>query len=207
MNLPDKLLTLANSGESIYKDKGSRFLGFAQRVDSEVQMREWVKQLRKTHPSAAHVCWAFVGGYDASDEYSTDDREPSGSAGKSILKAIQTAGLTFTGVAVVRYFGGKLLGVPGLIQAYSIAATEAIGSAGLEPRNIMHQIFQPCLFERHHEVIRLCKKYHIKFFPDQQQGTSGITFEVSPSVKDELLRNLLDQQFHAAEQLTILDKL
>ncbi len=186
MSLPDTFLTIKSVSEGEYKDKGSRFLAFAFAIKGEDDAKEWLKKLRKEHYAAAHVCWAFVLGCEGEIEKSSDDREPSGSAGKPILRALLERKLTFTLVAVVRYFGGKLLGVPGLIQAYGEAARDALSPETMIEKKVHHVVFQPCEFERQHEIIRVFKHHLVKFYPDVQDAVPGITFEVAPS-KNELV--------------------
>lgn len=201
--LPDSFQTLASPSQADFRDRASRFLAFAFPVETELEMREEVKKLKREHHAATHVCWAWVGAYDGSEEKSTDDREPSGSAGKPILRAIQEKGLTQTGVAVVRYFGGKLLGVPGLIHAYGESARLSLEAAQVETRKVLLQYFQECEFEVQHEIIRICKKHQIKFYPDHHQGLSGITFELPPSIKDPFLLALSERGFSETKEIRI----
>lgn len=107
----------------IPKIKGSRFLAFVAPVQSEADAMEHVALVRKLHHAARHVCWAWR---TRDGGRSSDDGEPSGSAGRPILQAIEGAELTEICVAVVRYFGGTKLGVGGLVRAYGGAAAEAL---------------------------------------------------------------------------------
>lgn len=127
--------------------KKSRFLGYAARTASEDEARDFLALVRREHREARHVCHAFVLGPDRSIQRSSDDAEPSGTAGVPILKAIaarQTSpGLTELSdmtVAVVRYFGGIKLGAGGLVQAYSEAAAAVLDAAPLVDRRRMRLI-------------------------------------------------------------------
>lgn len=113
----------------IPKIKGSRFIGSVAPAGSEEEAREHVASVRRLHHAARHVCWAWVIGADGATSRSSDDGEPSGSAGKPILAAITGRELTFAVVAVTRYYGGKKLGVGGLVRAYGGAAAEALDRA------------------------------------------------------------------------------
>lgn len=135
----DAYLTLSGTGEAIYTEKRSKFLAFAYPIANEDEARQHVAALKKKFYDARHVCFAYVLGYDASFTRSNDDGEPSSSAGRPILGAIRSAGLTFTLVAVVRYFGGVKLGTGGLVVAYKTAATEALLAAPQEERLVMEQ--------------------------------------------------------------------
>lgn len=109
-----------------YKDRGSRFLAYAHPVDTADDFKKILKGLREEHPKAAHHCFAYRLGTDGNNFRSSDDGEPSGSAGKPILGQIDSKNLTNTAIIIVRYFGGTLLGVPGLINAYKTSASLAL---------------------------------------------------------------------------------
>lgn len=190
MSLPDNFYTLLATTSSEFKDKGSKFIAYAFAITDEADFKQKLKEIKKEHYSAAHVCWAFVLGPSKEIEKSSDDREPSGSAGRPILGAILSKDLRFVAVAVVRYFGGKLLGVPGLINAYGTAAKEAIAHANLVQKKVYYRVFVASEFSQQHEIIKLCKQSNIKFFPDMQNQWQGITFEIHPSFKDALLTTL-----------------
>ncbi|MDZ4669130.1 MAG: YigZ family protein [bacterium] len=202
--LPDSYLTLGQLYKGEFKDKGSRFLAFAFPVKDEEEAREILKLLRKEHHAAAHVCWAYVLGYDGEFEKSSDDREPSGTAGRPILRTLQEKKLTFVLMAVVRYFGGKLLGVPGLIYAYGTSASMALEHASVVEKKLYHRTFQPCDYTLHHEIIRICKQNQLKFFPDIQSSTPGITFDVCSTDKAKVLESLQSFGFLAPIELAVL---
>ena len=135
----DAYLTLSGAGEAVYTEKRSKFLAFALPVADEEAAKSEIARLRKAYYDARHVCYAYVLGNEGQHTRSNDDGEPSGSAGKPILNQITAAGLTYTLVAVVRYFGGVKLGTGGLAVAYKTAAAEAIASAPTEERLVMAQ--------------------------------------------------------------------
>lgn len=120
------MFKLQTDGESLLKDRGSRFIGFAIPVESAEAAQEQVQLLRKRYHDARHHCYAYRLGQTGAEHYATDDGEPSHSAGTPILGAIRSAELTDLVVVVVRYFGGAKLGVRGLIEAYRGAAAEAL---------------------------------------------------------------------------------
>lgn len=131
--LEDTFLTIAAETEGIYKSKGSKFLAFAYPVDSEDEVKEKVNLLRKKYFDARHHCYAFRLGINGKRYRANDDGEPAHSAGKPILGQLLAYDLTNTLVVVVRYFGGVLLGVGGLIQAYKNAAADALSKAEIVP--------------------------------------------------------------------------
>ena len=125
----DAYLTIKLSTEGLYKEKGSRFISYAFPVSTQEEIKMHLETLRRQHHAARHHCYAWMLGVNRDNFRSNDDGEPSGSAGRPILGQINSFNLTNILVVVVRYFGGKLLGVPGLINAYRTAAGSALLSA------------------------------------------------------------------------------
>lgn len=118
--------TLAAPSEGLYKEKMSKFISFAIPVKSAAEAKEQVARIANKYHDARHVCWAYMVGPERKDFLSSDNGEPSGTAGKPILGQINSFGLTDIVIAVVRYFGGIKLGTSGLISAYREAARQAI---------------------------------------------------------------------------------
>lgn len=118
--------TIEKSSGAEFKDRGSRFLAYAFPIQSADDFKKQLKALKEEHPKAAHHCFAYRIGTDGNNFRAGDDGEPSGSAGKPILGQIDSKDLTNTAVVVVRYFGGTLLGVPGLIHAYKTVTSLAL---------------------------------------------------------------------------------
>lgn len=104
--------TIEKSGTAEFRDRGSRFIGYAFPVSSVEQFKKELEQIKKEHPKATHHCFAYRIGLDGNSFRVNDDGEPSGSAGKPILGQIDSKELVNVGVIVVRYFGGTMLGVP-----------------------------------------------------------------------------------------------
>lgn len=131
--------TLATPAEAEFKDKGSRFIAFAYPVRSVAEVKPYVDALRQGHHKARHWCYAYRLGTDGNQFRANDDGEPSGSAGRPILGQIDSAELTDVLVVVVRYFGGTLLGVPGLIHAYKTATAEVLQTAEVVEKILKNQ--------------------------------------------------------------------
>jgi uncharacterized YigZ family protein len=112
-----------------FKDRGSKFLSYAYPIHQVQDVKDRLQELKKAHPKAVHHCYAYKLGTDGTQYRANDDGEPSGSAGRPILGQIDSFGLTNVLVVVVRYFGGSLLGIPGLINAYKTATSEALKKA------------------------------------------------------------------------------
>jgi len=132
----DTYLSIEKVSTGEFKDRGSKFIGFAFPVSSEDEVKECLADIRKLHPSAGHVCYAFR--INPLSEYyrTNDDGEPSSTAGKPILGQIRSLNLQNILVAVVRYFGGTLLGVSGLINAYKETAAIALNGAVILEKQI-----------------------------------------------------------------------
>ncbi|MDB5146125.1 MAG: YigZ family protein [Mucilaginibacter sp.] len=129
MLFDDTYKTIENTAEGIFRDRGSKFLAYAFPINSENDIKAIVAQLKSEHPKANHHCWAMRLTVDRSVFRVNDDGEPSGTAGRPILNTLLSKDLTNLLVVVVRYFGGTLLGVPGLINAYKVATEEALNQA------------------------------------------------------------------------------
>ncbi len=124
--MTEKYLTIEKNSEGLYKEKGSKFLSYTYHVESVEEAKKLISGLKKEHHKARHVCYAYRIGPNAEIYRAADDGEPSGTAGKPILRCLEGRNLTNCMVAVVRYFGGTLLGTGGLVRAYKTAAIDAL---------------------------------------------------------------------------------
>ncbi len=136
MLFSDTYKTIEGPSEGIFRDRGSKFIGLAYPIRTEEETKDIINRLRSEHPKARHFCTAFRLTPDRSVFRVNDDGEPSGSAGRPILNTILSADLTNILVVVVRYFGGTLLGVPGLINAYKTATAEALQTASIIEKTV-----------------------------------------------------------------------
>ncbi|MEJ7912525.1 MAG: YigZ family protein [Chitinophagaceae bacterium] len=126
MQQPNFYHTIELPSVAEYKDRGSKFLGFAFPIETVGQFKERLKVLKEEHIKAAHHCFAYRIGLDKNNFRTADDREPAGTAGKVILGQIDSRALCNVGIVVVRYFGGTLLGVPALANAYKTVSSLAL---------------------------------------------------------------------------------
>jgi uncharacterized YigZ family protein len=125
----DTYLTIKAFSQGLYKEKGSRFIALAYPVSTQEAIKNILDSIRKEHHSARHHCFAWMLGQARETFRMSDDGEPAGSAGRPIMGQINSCELTNILIVVVRYFGGKLLGVSGLINAYRTAAESAINNS------------------------------------------------------------------------------
>lgn len=126
-----KYKTIEARASGDFRDRGSKFLSYAFPLNDLADVKKYLQLLKKEHPKAVHHCYAYRIGTDGMQHRANDDGEPSGSAGRPILGQIDSLGLTNVLVVVVRYFGGTLLGIPGLINAYKTATAAALAQTTL----------------------------------------------------------------------------
>ena len=126
MTDPEFFYTIDKTVTAEYKDRGSKFIAYTYPIQSVEDFKKSLEAIKKEHPKATHHCFAYRIGLDNNTYRVSDDGEPSGTAGRPILGQIDSKKLTNILVVVVRYFGGTLLGVPGLIEAYKSAASLAL---------------------------------------------------------------------------------
>jgi uncharacterized YigZ family protein len=192
MSLPDSYLSIAQPAEGSYKDKGSKFIGYVFPVKDLEDIKEQINSLKELHPKARHICYAYRLGFTQEEARSNDDGEPSGSAGKPILNTIFSSDVHFTLVAVVRYFGGTLLGVPGLIQAYKEASLEAFSAAEIieiEPVETMEIRFN---YAQMNEFMKVIKKYPIQIVEQEVNNECRYLLRFAKRIAREV-KSALDQ--------------
>ncbi|NLN24292.1 MAG: YigZ family protein [Bacteroidetes bacterium] len=159
MTEKDTYKTIAEpSPESLYKEKGSKFLGYAFPVTDEEEIKEHLERLKKQHHNARHWCYAWQLGKNYDSYRANDDGEPSNSAGMPIYGQIQSFELTNILVVVVRYFGGTKLGVSGLVQAYKTAAQLALESAKIVEHTIDKYLKITFEYPEMNTVMRIIKE-------------------------------------------------
>jgi uncharacterized YigZ family protein len=124
--MPDFYYTIKTTSEGLFKEKGSKFIARAYPVKTEEEIKDILSELRKNYHDARHHCYAWVLGADREIFRANDDGEPANSAGKPILAQLDGHNLTNILVVVIRYFGGTLLGIGGLINAYRKATKDAL---------------------------------------------------------------------------------
>jgi uncharacterized YigZ family protein len=183
MLFDDTFQTLIQPTEGQFRDRGSRFLAFAYPIRTETEVKKLLDALRQEHPKANHHCYAYRLGLDKNQYRVNDDGEPNGSAGRPILNTIygqDLPGKPFTNVlvVVVRYFGGTLLGVPGLINAYKMATADALANAQFETQTVNEQYQISFGFEQMNAVMRIVKESGAKVLSQAFDTQCVLTIEV-----------------------------
>lgn len=195
MTETDFFQTIAQPTTAEFKDKGSRFLAYAFPIANAEQFKEKLQLLKKEHPKAAHHCFAYRLGIDGNSFRASDDGEPSSSAGKPILGQIDSKKLTDVAVVVVRYFGGTLLGVPGLINAYKTATVMALQLTPTiqKPIEVLYELQFD--YTRMNEVMTLVKQMDCSINSQQQQLFMLLTIGIPKARLDEMLYRLKDMHY------------
>lgn len=188
----DTFLTLSKVSESLYKEKGSKFLGFAYPVKSLDEIKTILDELRKKYYDARHHCYAYMLGQEADQYRANDDGEPNHSAGDPILGQIRSYNVTNTLVVVVRYFGGTKLGVSGLINAYKIAAAEALEANEIIEEVVKEKVSIRYSYESTNEVLRLVKEFELDILEQEFTADCRMQLAVRQS-KHEQLREKLQE--------------
>lgn len=150
--------TIEKPSTAEFKDRGSKFIAYAFPVADANEFKQRLAELKKEHPKANHHCFAYRLGLDGNNFRVADNGEPSGSAGRPILGQIDSKQLTNTLIVVVRYFGGTLLGVPGLINAYRTAAALALESAAIVQKPVLVNIRLQFDYTRMNDVMKIIKQ-------------------------------------------------
>ena len=160
--MADIYFTIEHEGEGVYKEKMSKFLSFALKVEDAEEAKAIVKLYQNEYHDARHVCWAYMIGPDRNNWQLNDNGEPCGTAGKPILGQINSFGLTNVIVLVVRYFGGIKLGTPGLITAYREAARLALEDAGKVEVHKMESVRISFPYASANDVMKVIKSEEIE---------------------------------------------
>lgn len=150
--------TVEQTGAAEFKDRGSKFIGLVFPAADVNDIKKHLQAVKKEHPKATHHCFAWRLGTDGNQFRVSDDGEPSGSAGRPILAQIDSRGVTNVLVVVVRYFGGTLLGVPGLVNAYKSAAAMCLQVVPLVQKNRTQQYCIRFDYTQMNEIMRVVKQ-------------------------------------------------
>ncbi len=177
MLFEDTYLTIEKPSEGIFRDRGSKFIACCYPIATEQEIKTIISNLKKEHPKANHHCWAIRWGTDRSVFRINDDGEPSGTAGRPILNTLLSHNLTNIAVVVVRYFGGTLLGVPGLINAYRSATELALNEANVVEKTINDVYTIEFNYLQMNEVMRIIKEDNLTTL--EQQFNNNCTVKIS----------------------------
>lgn len=190
MLFEDTYKTINQSSEGIFRDRGSKFIGYAYPIQLESQTKEILQQIKGQHPKARHFCWALRLSIDTSVFRLNDDGEPAGSAGRPILNSLLSANLTNILVVVVRYFGGTLLGIPGLINAYKTATLEALAAAAVVEKTIDDVYLLAFDYTQMNNIMKIIKDEHLQIRNQQFENNCSVEVAIRKTKVNAVLAQL-----------------
>jgi len=174
--------TIENTASAEFKDRGSKFIAYASPVKDAADCKQRLNNVKKLHPKATHHCFAYRIGFSGDNFRASDAGEPSGTAGRPILGQIDSRGLTYVMIIVVRYFGGTLLGTGGLINAYKSAASMVLQLIPVV-RKPVESIFKIQFdYTKLNEVLTLIKQTNGRIIKQEIQLFCSLTIAI-PNVK------------------------
>ncbi len=195
MQIKDTYNTIKKPSEEVlFKDKNSKFFGYAFPVNNEEVIKQRLDDLKKKHHSARHWCYAYQIGTEDIKFRANDDGEPNNSAGQPIYGQIQSHEVTNVLIVVVRYFGGVKLGVGGLINAYKTAAQMALQASQIIEKTINREFLIAFDYKNMNKVMRIIKEKQLKIISQKLELSCEI--QISVRKKDEkAIFNLFNQLF------------
>lgn len=188
----DSYFTIEQPAFAEFKDRGSKFLAYAYPVATPEDFKLKLATLKKEHPKAVHHCFAYRIGTDGNMFRVSDDGEPSGSAGRPMLGQIDSKQLTNLAVIVVRYFGGTLLGVPGLINAYKTATALALQLVPTIEKPIEINYNVHCNYNELNDVMTIIKQYNCTVINQEMSLFCSVDFGIAKNRLEQVLHKLND---------------
>ncbi|MBC7937930.1 MAG: YigZ family protein [Rhizobacter sp.] len=179
--------TIDQPSRAEFKDRGSRFIAYAYPAGNPTDFKKLLQELKKEHPKAVHYCFAYRFGLEGNQFRVSDDGEPAGTAGKPILGQLDSKGLTDVAIIIVRYFGGTLLGVPGLINAYKTAASLVLQVVPLVQRPVLKKFELQFDYTQMNEIMILLRQLNAVVISQENMLFSQMAVGVPVNRVEELL--------------------
>ena len=189
---PDYYYTIEQASVAEFKDRGSKFISFAFPITNTNDFKEKLAAVKKEHPKATHHCFAYRIGFDGTTFRVSDDGEPSGSAGRPILGQIDSKQATNVLIIVTRYFGGTLLGVPGLINAYKTAAALALQVTPLAQKPVLIHYKLQFDYTQMNDVMMISKQFDCQVSKQEMNLFCSLEIGIPKNRLDEVLYKLKD---------------
>ncbi len=187
--------TIESSVENtLLKEKGSKFIGFAFPVNNEEELKSALEKIRSEHPKATHHCYAFRMGLNGENYRANDDGEPSGSAGLPIYNQLLAHEITNILVISVRYYGGTKLGVSGLVKAYKESAKITLEEANIITKELETLIEVRFNFNQQNLIFTLLSKYDAKVVSFDANEQCIVTASLKLSQKENISEKLSEMQ-------------
>ena len=183
----DSYNQIDSTGIGLYKELGSKFIAYAFLAHNKEEVEQNLKRVKKKEKSAHHYCYAYVLNPDYSSFKFNDDGEPASTAGKPILIQIKKHQLTNILIVVVRYFGGKKLGIPGLIRAYKNATLDAIQKSTIISKKIKEQYQIQFPHNEMNYVMSMIKKHNLEICNSIFENFNIVTINILQKESDIVL--------------------
>lgn len=190
MLFDDTYKTISKPSQGIFSDKGSKFIAYTFPIKSEEEVKKLVAQIKTEHPKARHYCWALRLSPDRSIFKLNDDGEPSGTAGRPILNTLLSFDITNMLVIVVRYFGGTLLGVPGLINAYKSATIEALNASEITSKTLNDVYKLNFSYNQMNAVMKILKEENLHSNNQSFDNTCSLEIEIRKSIVNKIITKI-----------------
>jgi uncharacterized YigZ family protein len=188
----DFFFTIKEAVTAEFKDRGSRFMAYAYPIQSVDEFKTHLNALKKEHSKAVHHCFVYRLGVDGNNFRVSDDGEPSGTAGRPILGQIDSKELTDILIIVVRYFGGTLLGVPGLINAYKTSTLMSLQAAVIIQKPVYVNYRLEFNYELMNDVMRIVKLYNCEVQKNETQLFCLVELGIPKNKLTEVLLKIKD---------------
>jgi uncharacterized YigZ family protein len=182
--------TIEQEGVAEFKDRGSKFLAYAFPLSDAKELKTVIQKLKREHPKAVHFCFAYRLGADGNVFRSSDDGEPAGSAGKPILGQLDSKEVTDILVVVVRYFGGSLLGVPGLINAYKTVSSLVLQVIPIVQKPVLRYCSIQFDYTQMNDISMIIKQFGCVVVSKENQLFQSIKLGIPNERKDDVLHRL-----------------
>jgi uncharacterized YigZ family protein len=187
--------TIENPVENtLLKEKGSKFIGFAFPVNNETELKNALEKVRLEHPKATHHCYAFRMGLNGENYRANDDGEPSGSAGLPIYNQLLANEITNVLVISVRYYGGTKLGVSGLVKAYKESAKITLEEAKIITKELETEIEIQFNFNQQNVIFTLLSKFDAKVLNFDTDENCILTATLKTAQKESISEKLSEMQ-------------
>ncbi len=190
--IPDYYHTIEKPSYAEFRDRGSKFIAYTFPISDINDFKEKLSVVKKEHPKATHHCFAYRIGLDGTVYRVSDDGEPSGSAGRPILGQIDSKQVTNVLIVVTRYFGGTLLGVPGLIHAYKTAAALALQVTPIVQKPVLTNYRLQFDYTQMNDVMTICKQFDCLVIKQEMNLFCTLEIGIAKNRLDEVLYKLKD---------------
>ena len=200
----DHYFTIGDNAVAEFKDRGSKFLAYAFHLSDTNDFKRKLQEIKKEHPKATHYCFAYRIGTDGNQFRMSDAGEPSGTAGRQILGQIDSKNLTNILVIVVRYFGGTLLGVPGLIKAYRTVSSLVLQCTPVVRKDVQLHFQLQFNYTEMQEVMHIIKVFNCSIIKNELQLFCKIEIGVPMNKVNEVvvaLESIPNMEVHSLKRI------